>query len=149
MLDFKYAQIVGGVVVGVQESQNKIISEKLTLVDGDLPEVGSTYLDGVFTVPVVLVEVIRKISTGAMQRRFTPYEEIAIKADPLTDVIRSRLFNANHCDLDFQDTKDGMAVIVNMLTSAPDPFNSGQVLVADFNIRYDKLLQDGTVDEVL
>ncbi|MCJ8320428.1 MAG: hypothetical protein MJK12_12395 [Colwellia sp.] len=91
----------------------------------------------------------RKISTGAMQRRFTVYEELAIEADPVSRVIRSRLFNAGHCDLDFTDTQDGLAVIVNMLTGAVNPVSPQSMLVLDFNTRFEELLKDGTIDEAI
>ena len=144
---YKYVLIVDDIVVGVQSSSNVIISDKLIKIDGELPEIGSTHNAGVFTAPVA--KVIRKISTGAMQRRFTVYEELAIEADPVSRVIRSRLFNAGHCDLDFTETKDGLAVIVNMLTSAVNPISPESMLVTDFNARYNELLKDGTTTEAV
>ncbi len=98
-------------------------------------------------VVVVGAPKIRKISTGAMQRRFTVYEEMAIEANPLTKIIRSRLLNAAFSDLDYVPLIEGMGVIVNMLLSVPNPLNPNVMLVDDASARLDVLLADGTADE--
>lgn len=83
--------------------------------------------------------VIRKISTGAMQRRFTIPEEVFVSSDPAATVIKSRLLNASYADLDFQDTIDGVTYICSVLKA------SG--IIEDEAARIVELLQDGTQDE--
>lgn len=90
---------------------------------------------------------ITKISIGSMQMRFTELEEMAITTDPLSNIIRSRLFNREYADLKFYPLVEGVTYIVNMLLTAPHPFINGQMLVTDANARIDKLLEDGTEDE--
>ena len=84
-------------------------------------------------------KVIRKISTGAMQRRFTIEEEVFITSDPAATVIKSRLLNASYCDLDFQDTIDGITYICGVL-------KAGGIIVDDI-VRVAELLIDGTEAE--
>lgn len=64
-------------------------------------------------------EEIRIISTGAAQRRFTMFEEVAIMDgnDSLAKVIWNRLLNADYCDLDFDDIEYGVAYLVNYFES--------------------------------
>ena len=82
---------------------------------------------------------IRKISTGAMQRRFTIPEEVFITSDPAATVIKSRLLNSSYCDLDFTDTIEGIAYICGIL-------KAGGVLTDDA-VRVAELLVDGTEEE--
>tara|TARA_R100000951_G_C2649906_1_gene184011 strand:+ start:2013 stop:2402 length:390 start_codon:yes stop_codon:yes gene_type:complete len=82
---------------------------------------------------------IRTISTGAMQRRFTIDEEVFIASDAAATVIKSRLLNASYCDLDFQDTIDGVNYICGVL-------EAGAVIV-DTAARSAELLVDGTEQE--
>jgi hypothetical protein len=88
---------------------------------------------------VISTAPIRTISTGAMQRRFTIAEEVFITSDSAATVIKSRLLNASYCDLDFQDTIDGVNYICDILAA-------GAVIV-DVSIRSAELLVDGTEDE--
>ena len=87
--------------------------------------------------PVVIS--IRKISTGAMQRRFTIPEEVFIASDAAATVIKSRLLNASYADLDFQDTIDGVTYICSVL--------KGGGIIEDEAARVIELLQDGTQTE--
>ena len=89
--------------------------------------------------PVKAVPAVRKISTGAMQRRFTITEEVFIASDAAATVIKSRLINASYCDLDFEDTADGIDYICGIL-------KAGGVIV-DAVTRAAELLTDGTQDE--
>jgi len=82
---------------------------------------------------------IRIITTGSMQRRFTIPEEVFIASDAAATVIKSRLLNASFCNLDFQDTVDGVDYICDILLA-------GNV-IADKAARKAELLQDGTVEE--
>jgi len=84
-------------------------------------------------------DAIRKISTGAMQRRFTITEEVFIASDPAATVIKSRLLNASYADLDFQDTIDGVTYICSVL-------KVGEI-ITDEAAHVIKLLRDGTQDE--
>jgi hypothetical protein len=82
---------------------------------------------------------IRTISTGAMQRRFTIEEEVFIASDAAATVIKSRLLNASYCDLDFQDTVDGVNYICGILAAG--------AVIPDAAIRSGELLIDGTEQE--
>jgi len=82
---------------------------------------------------------IRKISKGAMQRRFTITEEVFIASDPAATVIKSRLLNASYADLDFEDTIDGVTYICSVLKTGG--------VIEDEAARITELLQDGTQDE--
>ena len=82
---------------------------------------------------------IRTISTGAMQRRFTIEEEVFIASDAAATVIKSRLLNASYCDLDFQDTIDGVAYICGILQAG--------AIIVDATARIAELLVDGTEQE--
>ena len=112
---------------------------KEDLVDGDTYRLS---VNGGWQQQVFMTNIespIRIISTGAMQRRFTIPEEVAITSDGAATVIKSRLMNASYCDLDFQDTIDGVDYIVDYLVTAG--------LVADGAIRKAELLQSGTKEE--
>ncbi len=82
---------------------------------------------------------IRTISTGAMQRRFTIPEEVFIESDPSAKVIKSRLLNASYCDLDYQDTIDGVTYICGVLEVGG--------VIGDAATRITELLVDGTEQE--
>lgn len=82
---------------------------------------------------------IRNISTGAMQRRFTIEEEVFITSDAAATVIKSRLLNASFCNLDFQDTIDGVTYICGVL-------KAGGIITSEV-ARQAELLQDGREDE--
>ncbi len=82
---------------------------------------------------------IRIISTGAMQRRFTITEEVFIASDAAATVIKSRLLNAEYCDLDFQDTIEGITYICGVL------FAGG--VIPDADVRVVELLVDGVESE--
>lgn len=84
-------------------------------------------------------KAIRKISTGAMQRRFTIPEEVFIASDAAATVIKSRLLNASYADLDFQDTIDGVTYICSVLKAGG--------VITDEATRTIELLHDGTQDE--
>jgi len=84
-------------------------------------------------------EAIRTISTGAMQRRFTIEEEVFITSDAAAAVIKSRLLNASYCDLDFQDTIEGVTYICGILAAG--------AVIPDATIRANELLVDGTEAE--
>ena len=83
-------------------------------------------------------KAIRKISTGAMQRRFTIPEEVFITSDAASTVIKSRLLNASYADLDFQDTIEGVAYICSVLKIGG--------IIEDEAARVTELLQYGTQD---
>lgn len=89
--------------------------------------------------PEPLPTPIRIISTGAMQRRFTIPEEVFIASDAAATVIKSRLLNASYCDLDFQDTIDGITYICGVLLAG------GVITDADSHVVY--LLRDGEEHE--
>lgn len=84
-------------------------------------------------------EPIRVITTGSMQRRFTITEEVFIESDDTAKVIKSRLINASYCDLDYQDTIDGVNYICGVLKAGG--------IIADEVARASELLADGTKDE--
>ncbi len=84
---------------------------------------------------------IRIISTGSMQRRFTIPEEVFISSDASATVIKSRLLNASYCNLDYQDTIDGVDYICQVLLDGG--------VIADKEVRKAELLSDGTKDEAL
>jgi len=110
------------------------------LINGDtyrIPAGNGGWQQQAFMTPTVTP--IRIISTGAMQRRFTIPEEVAIASDDAATVIKSRLMNASYCDLDFQDTIAGVNYIVDYLVTAG--------LVVDAVTRKAELLQDGTKEE--
>ncbi|NQY65474.1 MAG: hypothetical protein HRT38_17515 [Alteromonadaceae bacterium] len=99
-----------------------------------MPQIGWTFNNGAF-------EPITKITTGAMQRRFTIPEEVAIleSSDTTVKVIRDRLLNASHADLKFEDTYFGIAYICNVL------FIQG--VIEDWTARTNELLKDGVPNE--
>jgi hypothetical protein len=74
-----------------------------------------------------------------MQRRFTIDEEVFIASDAAATVIKSRLLNASYCDLDFQDTIDGVTYICGILQTG--------AVIADAAVRTAELLVDGTENE--
>lgn len=82
---------------------------------------------------------IRVISKGAMQRRFTIPEEVFIASDAAATVIKSRLLNASYCDLDFQDTIDGITYICGVLLTGG--------VISDATTRTAELLVDGAESE--
>lgn len=82
---------------------------------------------------------IRIISTGSMQRRFTIPEEVFISGDAAATVIKSRLMNASYCDLDFQDTIDGVDYICQVLLDGG--------VISDKEARKAELLRGGTKEE--
>ncbi len=84
-------------------------------------------------------KLVRVISTGAMQRRFTIPEEVFIESDPSAKVIKSRLLNASYCDLDYQDTIDGVTYICGVLEVGG--------VIGDAATRITELLVDGTEQE--
>tara|TARA_R100000951_G_C2621737_1_gene174707 strand:- start:605 stop:997 length:393 start_codon:yes stop_codon:yes gene_type:complete len=111
------------------------------LVDGDVYRISvgnGGWQQQTYSTPEPLPE-IRKISTGAMQRRFTIDEEVFIASDAAATVIKSRLLNASYCDLDFQDTIDGVTYICGILAA-------GAVII-DAAVRVDELLIDGAEGE--
>ena len=109
------------------------------LIDGDIYRisVGGGFQQQAYKTPTR--EVIRIISTGAMQRRFTITEEVFIASDAAATVIKSRLLNADYCDLDFQDTIDGINYICGVL------FAGGVIPDANSHVVY--LLRDGEESE--
>ncbi len=86
-------------------------------------------------------KVIRIISTGAMQRRFTIEEEVFIASDAAATAIKSRLMNASYADLDFQDTINGVAYICGILKVGG--------VIPDEVVRTSELLRDGLPDETI
>lgn len=109
------------------------------LIDGDIYRLS---INGGWQQQAFMSDIespIRIISTGAMQRRFTIPEEVVIVSDDAATVIKSRLMNSSYCDLDFQDTIDGVNYIVDYLVTAG--------LVVDAAARKVELLQDGTKEE--
>ena len=84
-------------------------------------------------------EVIRIISTGSMQRRFTIPEEVFITSDAAATVIKSRLLNSSYCELDFQDTIDGVDYICQVLLDGG--------VITDKDARKSELLSDGEKSE--
>lgn len=94
-------------------------------------------------VPAVVEEVlpvIRNITTGAMQSRFTIMEEVAIidGANSFSKVLLARLMNARYAGLDQTETQEGVAYIVNFLDSV-GAIDQGVTP----SVRIDKLLEDG------
>jgi len=107
------------------------------VVEGDvyrIPVGNGGWQQQTYTTPAV--KVVRIISTGAMQRRFTIPEEVFITSDAAATVIKSRLMNSDYCDLDFQDTIDGITYICGVL------FAGG--IIPDSPVRATELLVDGT-----
>ena len=90
------------------------------------------------------VPPIRVITTGSMQRRFAITEETAIDGgvDVVAKVIKSRLLNANYCDLDFEETQEGLGYICNYLSTLGMLYKT-----TDASERLDKLLEDGSNSE--
>ncbi len=119
------------------------------LVLGDIYkfEVGGKVVDGKLvgngwqqqTYVPVTERVIRVISTGSMQRRFTIEEEVFITSDPAATVIKSRLLNASYCNLDYQDTIEGITYICGVLKAGN--------IITDETARIAELLIDGTPEE--
>ena len=96
--------------------------------------------------------VIRHITTGSMQRRFTVKEEVEIDtgSDATCRTIKSRLMNADYCNLDFQDTIDGVSYIVTVLATVDDPEDESETptkIVTDISGRIAALLANGTEEE--
>ena len=89
-------------------------------------------------------KVIRIITTGAMQTRFSVLEEASIAegADPVAKVLLSRLFNAKNVNLDLAELTEGVGYIVNYLDSVGVIY-----LNTDPSVRLGELLMDGTEDE--
>lgn len=130
-----YKRLESGVFVAVNEDD---------LNDGD--RIKKEVVKGVWSesnyYPVEPAPAIRNISTGAMQRRFTIEEEVFITSDAAATVIKSRLLNASFCNLDFQDTIDGVTYICGVL-AAGGATKDG----ATAEERAAKLLEDGSQDE--
>ena len=121
---FSYAAVSGGVVVGLQQSSNEILNAKgLVLVVGDSPKMGSTYLDGVFTAPVIVIAAIKYITLGAFRSRFTLAEKVSIedaaKIDTAVSVISADLNYSRFVDVDDMELQWGLALYVDkgLLTS--------------------------------
>ncbi|MGL1956292.1 MAG: hypothetical protein OCD00_03095 [Colwellia sp.] len=135
---FNYALIENNKVIGVQSSTNKVISPDLLLVD-ELPEINSIYNSEskTFSVPIVEVGKIRKITKGAFRRRLTLDEKVAIKLsdDPIVNVLNEDLNASSFVDLDFDQFIQGLGY-----------FASLDLLTTE---RVGELLQDGTTDEAL
>lgn len=115
---FSYAAVSGGVVVGLQQSSNEILNAKsLVLIVGDLPEMGSTYLDGVFTAPVIVIAAIKHITLGAFRSRFTLGEKVSIedaaKIDTAVSVISADLNYSAFIDVDSLELQWGLALYVD------------------------------------
>lgn len=133
----RLAYAPNGVLESVQEvPQGTRANHEASMyeIDEGDPQPGWVIINGKF-------KPVRIISTGAMQRRFTIAEEAAIEsgADVTAKVIRSRLLNASYCDLDFQDTIDGVAYICNYLEA--------QGIITGKTTRIAELLSDGTITE--
>lgn len=113
---FKYVQIKGGVVVSTQSSTSKINSSSLILINGELPEINSTYEDGVFTAPVKVVEKITRITVGAFRSRLTLAEKVAIdeaaKVDTQVKVISADLGYSRFIDVNNEELQWGLALYV-------------------------------------
>ena len=87
---------------------------------------------------------IRTKATGSIQRRFAITEETAIDGgvDVVAKVIKSRLLNANYCDLDFEETQEGLGYICNYLSTLGMLYDTD-----DASERLDRLLVDGSNSE--
>lgn len=135
---YKYALIKNDVVIGSQTSTNEISNSNLILVD-ELPEINSIYNSEskTFSVPIVEVGKIRKITKGAFRRRLTLDEKVAIQLsdDPIVNVLNEDLNASSFVDLDFDQFIQGLGY-----------FASIGLLAAE---RVGELLQDGTTDEAL
>ncbi len=121
---FSYALVFSGVVVGLQQSSSEILNAKdLMLVVGDMPEMGSTYSDGIFTAPVVVIAAIKHITLGAFRSRFTLAEKVSIedaaKIDTAVSVISADLNHSSFIDVDSLELQWGLALYVDkgLLTS--------------------------------
>lgn len=88
------------------------------------------------------IGTVRVITTGAMQRRFNITEEVFIESDSTAKVIKSRLLNASYCDLDFQDTIDGVNYICGVLEAGAATKDG-----VTASVRASQLLSDGTIEE--
>jgi len=75
---FNYAEIKDGIVVGLQESDNKIVSPNLVIANNAV-SLGDNYNNGKFTPFVKVAEKIRLISADAMRDRFTFDERVLVK----------------------------------------------------------------------
>ena len=83
---FNYANIVDGVVVGIQQSQKEIINTDLISVPTyDLSLLGKSY-DGDIFIDSPELEVIRRITPDVMRDRFFFEERVAIKSSTNMEV---------------------------------------------------------------
>lgn len=131
------AIVFEGKVIGCHESAeldgNQVLTDTQTyagfeegqviLVDVSADMTGMLYADGVFSPPTPEThETPRQITPAAYFRRFTVFEEAAIrtaaKDNMVITVLLSRVENATFVDLDDPSVFDGLEVLVsiNLLT---------------------------------
>ena len=80
-----YIHVVEGVVIGVQSSMEKIVSQQLIEVDDDKSQmVGKLYKNGKFSDKAK--DAVRVITPDAMQDRFTYEEKVKIVASAKPEV---------------------------------------------------------------
>ncbi len=135
---FKYANVINGLVVSIQESPKEILSMNLILLTNEAVNLGDSYDGSTFTTPPEIVVVptpIRVIAKRSFMRRFTQPQRIAIRnsIDDIVIDIHEDLKMASSVELDLQDTIDG----VNYLLS--------QGFIDDARVA--TLLADGTEEE--
>lgn len=119
-----YAQINSeGVVCAVSELSGEETSPNLIPIDGLIaPLLGCKYENGQFLPPPPPPRIVSKVDM--LTKRFTMVEFTGIvtasKTDPAVEAWKIIFESAVTIDLDSQNTKDGMALLVskNLLTQA-------------------------------
>jgi hypothetical protein len=114
-----YARVENDIVTGLQSSSAQVVHDNLIEIGANDVQLGSGYVDGVFTPPNIVdheVAAIRKISKRSFMQRFTQPERTAIRKslDDIVIDIYEDLQAVNNVDLDHPDT----AASLGYLTSA-------------------------------
>jgi len=149
---FKYVEVKNGVVVGSQSSTNKVNNPDLMLIHGDLPEDGSTYLEGVFTAPVKATPVVAKvriITVRALKQRFYIAERHAVRntTNIYVEDIYDDLVGSAYVNLDDDKVAQGLGVVLNNLTTIDNIQDPSIKTVLNEVNRLAELLVDGREDE--
>lgn len=102
---------------------------QVILVDVSADMTGMLYADGVFSSPLPEAHATpRRITPAAYFRRFTVFEEAAIrtaaKDNMVLTVLLSRVENATFVDLNDSNVSDGLEALVNSNLLTPDRADS-------------------------
>jgi len=135
---YNYAFVISGVVVSLQQSTRPVSDDNLVLIETyDESLLGATWDGTNFEKQSTETPPIRDISKGAFYARLTFDEALALEAAKDANlairVLDRRLNLRSHVNLDFPETVQGLALLVDAKIIAPE--------------RVAVLLADGSPDE--